>query len=236
MHSRISVALLGLVSLSGVSSFWQTPLSCNIRRYSLIVLEAASFDNNAVTDEDALVALERLEELDAKLGVGCGASKERTKLNAILQNWEESENQTHRMSSDAVGEYQKADDLAVDEGSNSYWDSLRFVMKHSSKEQVAVFGGDPARRRQAVEKKLAPYESLDQFGTPRDVGESDTTNLLRKIKRGKYDVVYLWTRFNCHNSRSAIREACLQTGTRFEEVNSLEYIKVRMAEQESGDG
>lgn len=236
MHLRISVALLGLVSLPGVSSFWQTPLSCNMRPYSLIVLEAGSSDSNAVTDEDALVALEKLEELDAKLGVGCGASKERTKLNAILQHWEEAESQTHRMSSDAVEEHYKADDLAVDENSNSYWDSSKFVMKHSSKERVAVFGGDPARRRQAVEKKLAPFESLDQFGTPRDVGDSDTINLLRKIKRGKYDVVYLWTRFNCHNSRFSIRDACLHTGTRFEEVNSLEYIKVRILDQESGDG
>jgi hypothetical protein len=172
-----------------------------------------------VTDNDAINAMERLEEIDAKLGYNVGATKERARLHAIIDQWEEDS-----ILKD-VAEGELDDGGEDDDDDNIEWDDTKFVPKHSPEERVAIFGGDPARRRQSVEKKLAPHQLLDQFGTPRDVGPSDTSNLLRKISSGQYDVVYVWTRFNCHSSRAAIRHACTQTGTRFCEVESLSYIR-----------
>ncbi|KAL3894082.1 MAG: hypothetical protein SGARI_007854, partial [Bacillariaceae sp.] len=132
--------------------------------------------------------------------VGCGGAvateKERAKLNAIIVRWEnleaaatkarEEEEMTMNWKQSLEEEECTEDD---DDACNAYWDdSNKFVPKHSAVESVAVFGGDPARRRQIVEKKLAPFQSLDQFGSPRDVGFSDTSKLLRKIAAGKYDV------------------------------------------------
>ena len=49
------------------------------------------------------------------------------------------------------------EDENEDEENNSfYWDMSKFVVKHSSEDRVAIFGGDPSRRRQTVEKKLKP--------------------------------------------------------------------------------
>lgn len=180
----------------------------------------SSHGEDEVTEDDAWRALERLDEMDAKFGVGCGASKERAKLNMIITQWEQAEAAKQQEENNAFIE-----DYDNEETDNVYWDDTKFVAKHLPTDAVALFGGDPARRRQSVEKKLSPFASLDQFGTPRDVGPSDTANLLKRISAGKYHVVYLWTRFNCHASRGAIRQACMNTGTRFEEVESLAYIR-----------
>ena len=210
-----------------------------------------------ITDDEAMKAMERLEEMDGKFGVGVGgASTERSKLTAIVTQWEQQQQQQQQAQAEEQQEgkeldyYDDNDDecsvVEEEEDDNgnceddddndddndddttttcSYWDDAKFVAKHLPNERVAIFGGDPKRRRQLVEKKLQPYKTLDQFGTPHDVGISDTNKLLSKIQSGKLDVVYMWTRFNCHGSRASIRDACLNTGTRFFEVESLAYIR-----------
>jgi len=192
-------------------------------------------------DDDVWEALQRLDELDAKLGEGVGASKERKKLHDIISSWEKAQleqaeqQEEERQTEDQVWREEQQQDGDEDDENEECdpstedcnpFATTKFVPKHKPTDRIAIFGGDPARRRQVVEKKLAPFASLDQFGTPRDVGEGDTRQLLKKIESNSYDVVYLWIRFNCHSSRSQIREACLATGTtRFEEVSSLAYIQ-----------
>ena len=254
-----SYTIIRIHAFSSSSSFshpqWTTTTTTTTNNNSLLQIqlagaeEAAPQSNNnriirriiIITDDEAMEAMERLEEMDAKFGVGVGASKERANLHAILEQWEQREQQ---QDLDDDGDYDDEcsvvednydvrgddddcyDDDDDDDTNIYYWDDTKYVAKHSPNERVAVFGGDPARRRRAVEKKLKPYRSLDQFGSPRDVGSGDTSNLLRKIRSKHYDVVYVWTRFNCHGSRAAIRDACLQTGTtRFFEVESLAYIR-----------
>ena len=95
---------------------------------------------------------------------------------------------------------------------------------HAPKDRVAFYGGNPAKRKAIVQKKMKPYGKLDQYGTPRDVGIGDTDRLVRKISNESYDVVYIWTRFNNHNARRRIRDACSSTGTRVVEIESLSHI------------
>jgi hypothetical protein len=211
---------------------------------------------HVVTDEDLLVALERLEKLDENLGDGCGALKERVKLNTIIEQWEKQQqsvenatttctnatgennnnnNNNETLEEDKSDSVEDENDDEDDKNNSNYWDVSKFVVKHSPDDRVAIFGGDPSRRRQNVEKKLAPYKSLDQYGTPRDVGHGDVSNLIRKIYANKLDVVYIWTRFNCHGSRNLIRDTCIKTGTRFEEVNSLSYIRVVVSDDEDNN-
>ncbi|OEU23246.1 hypothetical protein FRACYDRAFT_233416 [Fragilariopsis cylindrus CCMP1102] len=122
------------------------------------------------------------------------------------------------------------------EENNSYhWDVSKFVVKHSSEDRVAIFGGGPSRRRQTVEEKLKPHKSLNQYETPRYAGDVDRHNLIRKINANKLDVVHIWTRFNCHASRNFIRDTCIKTGTRFEKVNSLPYIRVVLVVDDDDD-
>jgi hypothetical protein len=165
-----------------------------------------------------------LEALDTKLGVGCGATKERSKLQVIVDAWEEQEQRTldeAEPEPEKNMEYEMAE-LQVAAGDG---DSVKLVPKHGPDDRVAILGGDPARRREAVERKLAPFGSLRQFGSPNDVGYSDTIKLLNRIEKRQYDVVYVWKRFNSHASRLQVKEACLRTGTtRFEEVETLGYI------------
>ena len=188
--------------------------------------------SSKITEDDAWNALERLEALDERLGVGVGAAKERAKWNGIIREWEEQSASENSNEDSNLNVYDKdgADEGKGDGGNGDwgevvFWDDSKYVRKHGPQEAVAVFGGYPTRRKQKVEKKLAPFGLLDQFGTPKDVGPSDTTALLRKIAAGRYHVVYVWTRFNCHPSRGAIKEACLLSNTRFEEVESLNYIR-----------
>ena len=238
--------LLGFVANAGAFYYARritTPRSCHHRTMICHHHQLAKSSNSAntdigdentstISDEQVLWAMERLEALDAKLGTGCGASKERAKLQTVIDQWDQ-EQLLQQMSETVAQEGEGDDDEGCDDDNDddddlesiTSWDDNKFVSKHASNDRVAIFGGDPARRRHQVEKKLAPYQSLDQYGTPRDVGPHDTTNLLKKVDSSNYDVVYLWTRFNCHSSRAMIREACVQTGTRFEEVESLAYIR-----------
>ena len=73
---------------------------------------------------------------------------------------------------------------------------------------------------------MAPYAKLDQFGTPRDVGNGHQRTLVKKIKQGKYDVVYSWTRYNNHASRDDVKRACDNSDnkTRYVEIQSFSYI------------
>mmetsp|Transcript_34096 Transcript_34096/g.57287 ORF Transcript_34096/g.57287 Transcript_34096/m.57287 type:complete len:224 (-) Transcript_34096:294-965(-) len=97
------------------------------------------------------------------------------------------------------------------------------VVTHAATDRVAIFGDDPSRRgeRNLVEKNLAPFASLEQFGTPWDVDSKNTNRILSRITRNSYDVVYVWSRFGCHSSRASIRKACAASQTRFEEIRSL---------------
>jgi len=168
---------------------------------------------SVITDEQAMEALEHIVRLDDKLGVGVGAMKKRTKYNAIVKEWE---NQECEIEEEDDGEEIMDDD-------DEFWNESQYVTKHSSEESIAVFGGDPSRRKQAIVKRLEPFGQMDLYGTPRDVGLHDVEKLLSKIQ--KYDVVYSWTRFNCHTSRIRIRNACRREGIRFEEVQSLSLIR-----------
>ena len=173
------------------------------------------------SEQDALEAFERLNSLDERLGEGCGATKERDKLTKIVESWMQEEEATDgaedRDSPDEE-EFEEEDDCENDhEGA--------YIDRHGSDERVAVFGGDPTRRRQSVEKRMQPYKSLDQFGTPRDVGRGDQQDLCKKIKKNSFDVVYIWTRFGNHSSRRAIREACRKNDTRCVEIESLSRLR-----------
>jgi hypothetical protein len=97
------------------------------------------------------------------------------------------------------------------------------VVTHAATDRVAIFGDDPSRRgeRNLVEKNLAPFASIEQFGTPRDVDSENINRILSRIKNNSYDVVYVWSRFGCHSSRASIRKACAASQTRFEEIRSL---------------
>jgi hypothetical protein len=190
----------------------------------------ASSNATTVSEDDVWKALERLETLDVRLGFGFGASEERSKLHTIVEAWEQQQQQQQQSKDSNLGKENslpllsndKEDEEEDDDDDNHF----KYVHKHEPQDRVAIFGGDPARRRLVVEKKLAPFGSLDQFGTPRDVGFSDRTRMIRKIESQQYDVVYIWTRFNCHASRKLIRDACVQSGTtRFVEVESLSFIR-----------
>ena len=61
--------------------------------------------------------------------------------------------------------------------------TTKFVTKHLPTDKIAVFGGNPKKRKSIVEKKLAPFKVLDQFGSPGDVGSKDQRNLVKKIKK-----------------------------------------------------
>jgi hypothetical protein len=197
----------------------------------------ASSNATTVSEDDVWKALERLEALDVRLGFGCGASKERATLLTIVEAWEQQQqqqqqHQLQQQSKDSnLGEENSLSLLSndkEDDGNNDDDDDnhFKYVHKHEPQDRVAIFGGDPSRRRLVVEKKLAPFGSLDQFGTPRDVGFSDRARMLQKIESQQYDVVYIWTRFNCHASRKLIRDACVKSGTtRFVEVESLSLIR-----------
>lgn len=180
---------------------------------------------SVIDDDAAMKALEQLEKLDQKLGVNCGAQKERAKLNQILSEWEKKQQQEIEMDDDDDDD----DDGVEDETrqQQQHHNHVGVVIeRHSASDRVAVFGGDPARRRRQIEKRFRPYQKLDHFGTPRDAGANDVTKLNQRIRSGSYDVVYVWTRFGCHASRRKIKAACSYTDgdTRFVEIESLSSI------------
>lgn len=172
------------------------------------------------TEQDALEALERLSYLDEKFGEGCGASKERARLQKRVECWWQSvDNEQDLDDSSNIGE------PGEEEATNCNDQDGPFIDRHGENERVAIFGGDPSRRKQTVEKRLRPYKSLDQFGTPRDVGDQDRQKIVKMIKNRSFDVVYIWTRFGNHSSRNEIREACRSSDTHCVEIESLSRIQ-----------
>jgi hypothetical protein len=174
----------------------------------------ASSNATTVSEDDVWKALERLEALDVRLGFGCGASKERATLLTIVEAWEQQQqqHQPQQQSKDSnLGEENSlsllSNDKEDDDNDDDDDNHIKYVHKHEPQDRVAIFGGDPSRRRLVVEKKLAPFGSLDQFGMPRDVGFSDRARMLQKIESQQYNVVYIWTRFNCHASCKLIHDA-----------------------------
>jgi len=172
----------------------------------------------AASDLDALEAaaikaLEREAELDVKFGNGIGAGNERACIAAAIAAFEDAAAlASAEAAQETVSEPPSLDAPAV--------------RSHSAEDRVAVFGGNPARRRDELEKRLAPYRSLELYGTPKDVGDSDTRRLVSRIENNQLDVVYAWTRFGSHGSRTIIRKACVkqEPPVRFVEVSSLNYL------------
>jgi hypothetical protein len=196
----------------------------------------------AIDDSAALKAMEQLEKLDQRFGIGCGAQKERAKLTNILLEWEkeqiekdddqeeEEEEDDQEEEDDDQEEEEEEEEGCSDSDEND--DEIRqphhvgvSFERHSASDRVAIFGGNPARRRRQIEKRFTPYQKLDHFGTPRDAGSNDVTKLVQRIRSGSYDIVYLWTRFGCHQSRARIKMACSHTDTRFVEFESLSSIQ-----------
>lgn len=226
-----TILLVLMLMITTSESFWGHPLCvCHPRSSGakMTLLTASTDDEQIVSDEMALMAMEQIEKLDAKLGVNCGAARERQKLARILEEWERAVAAAQCENDEDDGEclIEEYGDSSSDDNEQqwSITDSSKLVQRHSADDRVAIFGGNPARRRQIVEKRLKPFNILDQYGTPRDVGSSDANVLIKKIRQGSYDVVYLWTRFNNHGMRGKIREVCSLTETRYEEVESLSYI------------
>jgi len=179
-------------------------------------------------EQDALEALERLSYLDEKFGEGCGAGKERARLLKRVESFlapqpvedtEQDLDDTTSCSNDESDEEEECDTNYNEDQDGPYID------RHGEQERVAIFGGDPSRRKQLVEKRLRPYKSLDQFGTPRDVGTQDQRKIVQMIKNRSFDVVYIWTRFGNHSSRHEIRDACRKFDTRCVEIESLSRIQ-----------
>jgi len=187
-----------------------------------LALAAEDHSTSSSSEDAAMRALERLAELDAKLGVDCGATKERSRLMDIVSAWE-LEQQTDE-NDDDNDDYDEQEEYTTNNDTDGA-DAGAYVERHCKQDRIAIFGGDPVRRRRTVAKRMKPFKLLDQYGTPKDVGFSDRRKLLTKIQAGSYDVVYIWTRFGCHSSRSLIKDACINTGTRFVEIDSLSRIQ-----------
>ena len=160
-----------------------------------------------ILEARALAALEREAELDARFGDGVGAARERSKLLATLQAYEEAAASTVEPSQAGV-ESCEAELILGDEEVGGEETVAKQHLLHGPDDRVAVFGGNPARRRAQIAKWMRPYRALDLYGSPHDVGPKDTQRLVNKIEAGGLDVVYFWTRFASHNSRNVIRAAC----------------------------
>ena len=104
---------------------------------------------------------------------------------------------------------------------------------HSENDRIALFGGDPSKRRQSTDKLLRPFASLMQFGSQR-ITRKDALPLLQLIGKKRVDVVYLWTRYGSHVVRKEIREATRAHGVQFVEVENLGLLRTS-AEQNSGE-
>ena len=88
-------------------------------------------------EDAALAALTREAELDAKLGVGAGAAKERAKILETVEAYEK--------AATAVSEAAKASDLASAASSADAGSVVPPDRQHTEAHRVAFFGGDPAR-------------------------------------------------------------------------------------------
>jgi hypothetical protein len=159
---------------------------------SLSEVEAAAFG-----------ALEKEAHLDEKLGAGVGAKKERAVIQAAVEAYE--------------GALAANDAAALAEAVGEDVSPSERTLYHVATDHIAVFGGDPARRKDKASKRdasytmakltilgllltaqvsklMQPYASLALYGTPRDVGTGDQQRLVSQIRNGKLDVVYCWTR------------------------------------------
>ena len=130
----------------------------------------------------AFGALEKEAHLDEMLGAGVGAGKERAVIQAAVAAYEEAlaANEAAVLAREAA----KAAEAAPP----------KRTLYHAGTDHIAIFGGDPARRKDKVSKLMHPYASLSLYGTPRDVGTGDQQRLVSQIRNGKLDVVYCWTR------------------------------------------
>ena len=189
------------------------PLKCDKQKPLLHAHMAMAASDLDALEAAAIRALEREAELDDQLGDGIGAGKERARIATAIAAFEDAA---------ALASAEAAQETVSGPPS---LDALP-VRSHSAEDRVAVFGGNPARRRDELEKRLVPYHSLELYGTPRDVGESDTRKLVSRIENNQLDLVYAWTRFGCHRSRAVIRKACVkqEPPVRFVEVSSLNCL------------
>ena len=98
---------------------------------------------------------------------------------------------------------------------------------HTSTDRIAVFGGNPPKHREQANRRLAPFESLVLFGSPRDTGSGDTKRLVNAIRNGKLDVVYNWSKFGNHASRKMIQVACQKApgDVVFKDVSTLDMLQ-----------
>ena len=152
---------------------------------SLSELEAAAFG-----------ALEKEAHLDEKLGAGVGAKKERAVIQAAVEAYEGA-----LAANDAAA-------LAEAVGEDDIVSPSERTLYHVATDHIAVFGGDPARRKDKASKRdasytmakltilgllltaqvsklMQPYASLALYGTPRDVGTGDQQRLVSQIRNGK---------------------------------------------------
>ena len=100
---------------------------------SLPELEAAAFG-----------ALEKEARLDEKLGAGVGATKERAAIQAAVEAYEEA------LAADEAAAV--AREAAAADGESS---SER-TLYHVATDHIAVFGGDPARRKDKARQRTPP--------------------------------------------------------------------------------
>ena len=107
---------------------------------SLSELEAAAFG-----------ALEKEAHLDEKLGAGVGAKKERAVIQAAVEAYEGA-----LAANEAAALARKAAE-ASDEDSVS---PAERTLYHIATDHIAVFGGDPARRKDKVSKRIASTTAI----------------------------------------------------------------------------
>ena len=106
---------------------------------SLTEMEAAAFG-----------ALEKEAHLDEKLGAGVGAQKERAVIQAAVQAYEDA-----LAANEAAALAREAAEAAEDAGEEDASPPER-TLYHVATDHIAVFGGDPARRKDKVSKRMPP--------------------------------------------------------------------------------
>ena len=106
---------------------------------SLTEMEAAAFG-----------ALEKEAHLDEKLGAGVGAQKERAVIQAAVQAYEDA-----LAANEAAALAREAAEAAEDAGEEDASPPER-TLYHVATDHIAVFGGDPARRKDKVSMRMPP--------------------------------------------------------------------------------
>lgn len=61
----------------------------------------------------------------------------------------------------------------------------------------------------------------------------DVQRLIHRIKTNRVDVVYLWTRFNSHSVRNAVRNACGVHDVQYKEVENLKMLTTASSPSEA---